>query len=99
MKSIKESDRDPRERVARVTCYDCNGNWMAQVEEEARALVIDLAGNTRVELSQKNCAAIALWVAAAGVVAGKLVEDRTLSLKTEHICAPGMLCLRVSECG
>lgn len=72
IESVKESDRDPRERVARVTCHECNGQWMAGVEEAVRDLVIDIAGNIRVELNQRNSSAIALWVAAAGVLAGKL---------------------------
>lgn len=95
VESIKESDRDPRERVAKVTCHDCNGQWMARVEEAVRDLVIDIAGNNRVELNQRNSAAIALWVTAAGVVAGKLgdgpdfVSEDGAHLRAESALPPG----------
>lgn len=95
VKSTKESDRDPRERVAKVTCHDCNGQWMAGVEEQARALVIDLAGNVRVELNQQSSSVIALWVAAAGVVAGKMgdgpdfVSEAGAHLRAKSALPPG----------
>ena len=67
-----EANKDPRETFGRVTCHDCNGVWMGDLEGAAKRHVIDLADGGPVSLSAVSQGHVSAWVGAAGVVRGKL---------------------------
>ncbi|MFK0040775.1 hypothetical protein ACIQTW_13150 [Paenarthrobacter sp. NPDC090517] len=68
---------------------------MAGIEQGACDLVVNLANNVRVELSASDKQAITAWVAAAGVVAGKLgvgpdfVSEDAAHMRTQNALPEG----------
>lgn len=77
-RAVKTIPGDPRARRLRVVCRPCNNEWMSQLQEQAKSVLLPLIEGSRARLRRSHQTTIASWATMFTMVAEQLDPTRAI---------------------